>query len=127
MSEHPKAVVTIDGTEYTLQFTRDSIRMLEGMGMAPTTDERAGTPLVMITSMFYAALRLYHKNMNQTQSEHLFDELLDAGISFEDISTVLMELYNAVFNPPVLEGGEPKATLQKFGMAETKKEKKTSK
>lgn len=124
MSDAPKAVLTIDGQEYTLQFNRDAVRMLEATGNAPTTEGKDGSPLVLFTGMFYGALRMHHRNINQSQAEALFDQVLDSGVQFEDLSTLLMELYQAVFSPPAPSTGGG-TTIQRIGMKEPEKEPKS--
>jgi hypothetical protein len=110
MPESPQARLTIGDDSYTLQFSRKAVRQLENSNMAPTSEGRAGMPLVLITAMFHSALQMHHTISSQ-KAEALLDKAIDEGIDVGDLGQVLVDLYQAVFTAPSHEEGSAKLTV----------------
>lgn len=79
-----------DGTEYVLDFSRDSVRFAESRGFKP--DEVLDYPATKIPELFFYAFRKNHKNLAKNQTDRILEEQL--GGMTEGLLTRLIQLYN---------------------------------
>ena len=78
------------GDEYTLDFSRDSVRFAEQRGFKP--DEVLDFPATKIPELFFYAFRKNHKNLAKNQTDRILEEQL--GGMTEALLTRLIQLYN---------------------------------
>ena len=86
---------TADGTKYTLEFTRNTVKMAEkaGFTLESITD---GKIISGYSDLFYYAFMAHHRYMKQFDTDKiLFEEL--GGMS-EALSTRLVELFAEPYN-----------------------------
>lgn len=86
----PVRLVGENGDEYTLDFSRDSVRFAEQRGFKP--DEVLDFPATKIPELFFYAFRKNHKNLAKNQTDKILEEEL--GGMTEALLTRLMQLYN---------------------------------
>lgn len=93
MEERVKPVRLVDNetdVEYTLDFSRDSVRFAEQRGFKP--DEVLEYPATKIPELFFYAFRKNHKNIAKNQTDKILEEQL--GGMTEALLTRLIQLYN---------------------------------
>ena len=94
---------TEDGTEYTLEFNRESVKFAESRGFK--VDDVANFPMTKVPEFFYYAFRMHHKNVARDKTDKILSEEL-GGIP-EGMIERLTELYAQPFEVlTVLEEGE---------------------
>lgn len=86
----PVRLVGENGEEYTLDFSRDSVRFAEQRGFKP--DEVLDFPATKIPELFFYAFRKNHKNLAKNQTDKILEEEL--GGMTEALLTRLIQLYN---------------------------------
>ena len=95
-TERMKPMIITDpdtGHEYTLEFTRASVRKCEAAGL--DINLAASKSMTMIPLLFWGAFQVHHKNIKQeTTDKILFDGL--GGLNDEELS-YLAELYAEPF------------------------------
>lgn len=96
-----------NGTKYTLEFTRNTVKMAEKAGF--TLDSISDGKIISgYSELFYYAFMAHHRYMKQTDTDRiLFEEL--GGVS-EALSTRLVELFAEPYNALVeqTDSGETK-------------------
>ena len=99
----PIIITLEDGTKYTLEFNRESVKFAEMRGFK--IEEVSDFPMTKIPEFFYYAFRMHHKNVAREKTDKiLFEEL--GGIP-EGMIERLVELYQAPFEAlGVLSEGE---------------------
>lgn len=115
VNEQVKPIIIRDeenGTEYTLEFNRESIRFAEARGF--DIDDVGKYPMTKIPELFFYAFRMHHKNISREKTDRiLFDDL--GGLP-EGAAERLGALYSAPFE--ALNGkadgkkGNPKMTVE---------------
>ena len=84
-----------DGTEYTLEFNRKSVELMERNGFKLDTE----TPNTMISELFQGAFRMHHKGMTPDRIR----EIWDAQRKKDDLLTALTKLYMKPLNDLMAE------------------------
>lgn len=115
VNEQVKPIIihdTENGTDYTLEFNRESIRFAEARGF--DIDDVSKFPMTKIPELFFYAFRMHHQNISREKTDRiLFDEL--GGLP-EGAAERLGALYSAPFE--ALNGkkegkkGNPKMTVE---------------
>lgn len=83
-----------DGTEYTLEFNRESVDYAERTGFNP--DKFDAQTMVMTTQFFWLAFRMHHPTISKKKTDSiLFDDL--GGLT-DEMTRRLVELYNEPYN-----------------------------
>lgn len=59
-------------TEYTLEFSRDTVRFAEARGFIP--DEIDKYPMTKIYEFFWLAFRMHHPNMAKANTDRIIDD-----------------------------------------------------
>ena len=81
-------VFTYDDTEYTLEFTRRTVRQMEEEGfIAQDIDKK---PMTLLPQLFAGAFKAHHRFVKQS----VIDEIYDAMPSKEKLIGKLAEMYN---------------------------------
>ena len=104
-TERMKPMIITDpdtGHEYTLEFTRASVRKCEAAGL--DINLAASKSMTLIPLLFWGAFQAHHKNIKQeTTDKILFDGL--GGLSDEEIA-YLAELYAEPFKALIVTDDE---------------------
>ena len=88
-------------TEYTLEFSRESVKFAEMRGFK--YEEVSDYPMTKIPELFFYAFRMHHPNVARNQTDKiLFEEL--GGVP-EGLVDRLVELYLQPFNALIPEEG----------------------
>lgn len=107
MAEKVKPIVLKyeDGTEYTLEFNRASVKYAERQGFSADKFEKA--PMSAITELFHLAFRMHHPQLSKEQTESILVD--DLGGLSEQMSERLVALYNKPYEEIANDnGGAPK-------------------
>lgn len=90
---------TYDGTEYTLEFNRDSVKTLEKKYDFSVNDlsryQFSGIP-----DLFYCAFLMHHGNVKRSVTDEIWDSIAEK----EELLGVLGEMYLGAINS--LSGGD---------------------
>ena len=77
VNEQVKPIIIHDeenGTDYTLEFDRDSVRFAEARGF--DIDDVGRFPMTKIPELFFYAFRMHHKSVSREKTDRiLFEEL----------------------------------------------------
>lgn len=95
MMQNVKPIIVTDdetGLEYTLEFTRESVRFAEARGFK--INDVADYPMTKIPELWFYAFRAHHKNVARAKTDALLDGL--GGIP-DGLLERLGELYAAPF------------------------------
>lgn len=78
-------VIKHNGSEYTLEFNRRTVKRMEENGFVVDTNK----PATMITDLFRGAFQMHHRRIDPA----LVDEIWDAQKKKEDLLTELISMY----------------------------------
>lgn len=93
-----------NGTVYTLEFSRETVKMAERAGFS--RDDFGDKMMTRISEMFFYAFMMHHPTMSKEKADKiLFDDL--GGVS-EALSERLTDLFNAPYEDLFNETGEVK-------------------
>ena len=96
--------------EYTLEFTRESVRRCEAAGL--DINLAASKSMTMIPLLFWGAFQAHHKNIKQeTTDKILFDGL--GGLNDQELE-YLANLYAEPFKALIADTGEEEANPRKM-------------
>ena len=84
---------TEEGTDYTLEFNRESIRFAEARGF--DIAEVGKYPMTKLPELFFYAFRMHHKNVSREKTDRIFFEYL-GGLP-DGMAERLGSLYSAPF------------------------------
>ena len=90
------------GTNYTLEFTRDSIKQLEKAGFSLSDVE--DKPYTSLMTLFRGAFLCHHARVSQTVIDEIWDNLGNK----EDMFEALANLYNEPIEAMMAEPDEGK-------------------
>lgn len=97
INEKVKPIILTDteeGTEYTLEFNRESIKFAEMRGF--DISDVAKYPMSKLPELFYYAFRMHHKSVSKEKTDRiLFDYL---GGMPDGMAERLGELYSSPFD-----------------------------
>ena len=82
-----KISINYNDKEYTLEYNRQNVRMLESQGFV--LDEISSKPATMIPALFYGAFAKNHRGIKRT----LVDEIYDNCPDKTGLINALMEAY----------------------------------
>ena len=82
-------------TEYTLEFSRDTVRFAEARGFIP--DEIDKYPMTKIYEFFWLAFRMHHPNMAKANTDKIIDDWGGIQNIPEGLLERLGQLYAAPF------------------------------
>jgi len=86
---------TEKNTEYTLEFSRDTVRFAEARGFIP--DEIDKYPMTKIYEFFWLAFRMHHPNMAKANTDKIIDDWGGIQNIPEGLLERLGQLYAAPF------------------------------
>lgn len=86
-----------DGTEYTLEYTKRTIRQMEEEGFIPA--EVDTKPMTMLPLMFAGAFKAHHRLVKQ----EVIDEIYESLPNKDDLFTALVEMYSEQLNSLISE------------------------
>ena len=82
-----KITMTYGKTEYTLEYSRQSVKTMEAQGFV--LEELTQKPMTMIPMLFSGAFIKHHRGMKRSLIDEIFDEIADKTALME----ALMEMY----------------------------------
>ena len=115
INEQVKPIIIHDaenGTDYTLEFNRESIRFAEARGF--DIDDVGRYPMTKIPELFFYAFRMHHKNISREKTDRfLFDDLggLPEGAA-ERLGALYAAPFEALANKEEKPGKNPKMTVE---------------
>jgi len=84
------------GTEYTLEFNRESIRFAESRGFK--IDEVTDFPMTKVPELFYYSFRAHHKNVSREKTDRMiFEDWGGIGSLPDGLVERLFQLYTEPF------------------------------
>ena len=86
------------GTDYTLEFTRDSIKQMERAGFAYSQVEEK--PYSSLMTLFKGAFLAHHPRISQTVIDEIWDNLGDKEGLFEALANLYNEPLEAMMAEP---------------------------
>ena len=82
-----KISLNYNDKDYTLEYNRQSVRMMEGQGFV--LEQSSEKPVTMIPMMFQGAFIKNHRGMKRALIDEIYDEVADKS----GLLNALMEMY----------------------------------
>ena len=98
MAEQVKPVILTDtekNKEYTLEFSRDSVRFAEARGFVPDDIDRF--PMTKIYEFFFYAFRMHHPSVSRAETDRILNDWGGIRNIPDGLLERLGELYAAPF------------------------------
>ncbi len=90
--------IPYNGTEYTLEFNRESVKLMERAGF--DVELIRSKPMTMLPMLFEGAFHMHHRRADKEFIRKLYDKIKGK----DELMTALIELYNeplsALFDEP---------------------------
>lgn len=86
------------GTDYTLEFTRDSIKQMERVGFS--LDTAASQPVTALETLFKYSFSAHHPRISQTVLQEIWDGMDNKDGLFEALIELYSEPLEAMFKEP---------------------------
>ena len=99
-----KIELEYEGQNYTLEYDRDGIRMLESRGF--NIDEFLKKPMTNIELVFQGAFLKYHPNIKLTTISEIFKECPDKTALVNILNKMIDDSYKSLMSEP--EDDDPK-------------------
>lgn len=80
-----KIVINYEGSDYTLEFNRSTVRRMEESGFVVNTDK----PATMILDLFFGAFQMHHRRIDRKLTEKIWD----AQHQKEELLAILVSMY----------------------------------
>lgn len=96
-----------NGTQYTLEYTRDSIKQMERGGFS--LSEAGNQPMTSLTALFKGAFIAHHPRLSQNVIGEIWENISDKDGLFE----ALIDLYNEPLEALMKEPEEGKKIVWK--------------
>lgn len=91
-TKKPKNITfTYKGTDYVLEYTRNSIKRMESDGFSPSEYEKK--PMTVMNDLFRGAFLAHHRSVGTALIDEMFEKIADK----EGFFSVLVDLYQAPF------------------------------
>lgn len=82
--------IEVGGKTYTLEFSKNSVRYAEGIGLK--LDEIENMPFTMLMLLFHCAFKMHHPDMTIDDTDSVYDEI--EGLTDEEFKKIV-DLYKA--------------------------------
>ncbi len=90
--------IPYNGTEYTLEFNRESVKLMERAGF--DTEKLRSMPVTMLPMLFEGAFHMHHRREKKEVIEQIYSKIKGK----DELMTALIELYTepvkALFDEP---------------------------
>ena len=101
-----KIQMTYNGTAYTLEYTRRTVKTMEDNGF--NAGMIAEKPMTMLPMMFRGAFLANHRHLRTDVIDEIFDHVCNKEALMSKLSEMYAEPFNALMDEPE-EGGEGNA------------------
>jgi hypothetical protein len=115
-----KINLTYKGEEYTLEYNRMSVKLLENAGFV--FEEFLEKPMNNIDLVFNGAFIKNHRKLPQVTIDEIFDHLKDKKGLITTLQKMIQETYDALLDEPE-DGDEGNATWEVIDLSPTTKKK----
>ena len=97
-----KISMTYDKTEYTLEYSRQSVKTMEAQGFI--LGELTSKPMTMIPQLFAGAFIKNHRGVKRSLIDEIFDNISDKSGLMEALMEMYVETFNALTDSADNEG-----------------------
>lgn len=101
---------TYKDTQYTLEYNRASVQVLEKQGFR--LDQIEAQPLTMVTLLFAGAFLMHHKNVNPKLIEDIFRKFKNRGELIANLVEMYQEPLVALFDEPEDDEGNIQGEME---------------
>ena len=105
MSKVKPITFEYEGTKYTLEFNRNTIRTMENQGFR--ADEMGSRPMTMLPQLFAGAFQMHHRFLKRDVIEEIYSHMGNK----EALMEKLAELYNAPMEALLSEPEDDKGNV----------------
>lgn len=91
-----KIKITYEGTDYTLEYTRDTVRLMEANGFM--VNELTTKPMLMLPMAFEGAFLKNHRNVKKKVIDKIYDIIPDKEKLIETLADMISETYESLMN-----------------------------
>lgn len=97
---------TFNGVDYTLEFTRETVKRLESEGFVP--GEITSKPMTILPQLFRGAFYKHHRREKPEVIDAIFKKLPDKELLIETLAKMYNEPFTELFDEPDDEEGNVK-------------------
>lgn len=94
--------IPYNGTEYTLEFNRDTVKLMEKAGF--DVERLRSMPMTMLPMLFEGAFRMHHRRVTKEVIEQIYAKIKGKDELLESLIVLYNEPLSALFDEP--EGDE---------------------
>lgn len=94
---------SFEGNDYTLEFTRNTIRTMESQGF--TLSQVSDKPISVLPALFRGAFLAHHKFIKAEVVDKIFAKMTDREKLFETLADMYNEPIVALMNEPAADEG----------------------
>ncbi len=87
-----------EGTDYTLEFTRNSIRQMESKGFK--INDIQDKPMTVLPQLFAGAFLVHHRNIKQETVDKIFNQMGNKQELIEKLGAMYAEPLESLFDEP---------------------------
>ena len=81
--------ITFDGTEYTLEYSRRTVKQMERAGVQISAKAIDEEPVTAVENLFVGAFLMHHKNIKQEQTDRIWSGIENKEDIIADILQAL--------------------------------------
>lgn len=100
---------TIDGTDYTLEYTRNTVKQMEQNGFR--VDDIGTKPMTMLPALFAGAFLAHHRFVKQDRIDYIFSQLSEKDKLLEKLAEMYNEPISAMLDESEGNEGNAKWTV----------------
>lgn len=87
-----------EGNEYTLEYTRNTIKMMESRGVV--VSDIQNKPMTVLPQLFEGAFLCHHRNVKAETIQRIYDRMTNKQELIEKLSAMYSEPIQALFDEP---------------------------
>ena len=95
MAEAKNITFTYDGKDYTLEFDRKTVKLLERRGF--NVNELDGKPMTLLPQLFWGAFQKHHKGITQETTDEILMKFKNREALFGKLSEMYIDPITVLF------------------------------
>ena len=82
-----KITIEFEGQDYILEYSRKSVRSMEGMGFE--LDKLSTHPMTQVPLLFHGGLMMHHRSLKRKEADEIYEQLENR----DELLQTLVEMY----------------------------------
>lgn len=97
-----------NGKDYTLEFTRASVRQMESTGFV--ADDLEHKPMIVLPALFAGAFIAHHKFEKRNVIDEIYEKMTDKQLLIDKLGEMYTETVHTLFEEPCDDEGKVRWT-----------------